>query len=137
MRQHLIWNGGAWFGGLVGLTAWLAVSAVVVGARDLVAAVGPVVGCLVTIAAGVALWRGRGGIAMGRAMLMLLGVGGVCGLGAMVWVHASGQLDALCSMTPGGAPGAWATYGALLVYPALAGLIWWRERASGRGFAEG
>lgn len=126
----MIWNAGGWFGGLIGLVAWMAVAAVVVGIESPIAAVGPAVGCLVTAGAGWALWRGRLGIRVERALLVLIGVAGICGLGAMVWIDASGQLDALWVMTPGGPKPAWAAYAALLAYPLLALVIWRRERAA-------
>jgi FtsH-binding integral membrane protein len=74
------WNSGAWFGGQLGATAWLAVGAGVLASQSGAMAAIWLTCFLIANAIGTLLWRNRGRIRPYPAIQWLLLVSGVCGL---------------------------------------------------------
>ena len=117
------WNWGGWFGSQVGATLWL----VLLGA--LLLAQGKPAGGLVMVfgvvpnLVGLALWRRRHSVSPYPAIQALLAVCGVCALGALVFLRASGA-----AQLPENMPSDWF----LLMYPGLMLTFHLQERGARR-----
>ena len=80
------------------------------------------------------LWSRRERMPAYRGILLLIVVLGVAALAALVWIDVRGQLPVLWRYSPGVQPGSRVfTYALLLVYPAVAAMVWARERSARAG----
>ena len=123
-RPSYIWSRGAWFGPVVGCTLWMLPLAVVVAVLDGVAAGVVATAYVLANLLGFALWRRRDRMEPTPALLVMLGVTGLLALGALLFVDARIDLSQL-----GEDASRHKVYGALIMYPVLMFVFWFRDRA--------
>ncbi len=128
------WNAGAWFGAQVGASCWMLLAALVLLGSDVAAAGGVGLVFVAANGAGWLLWSRRERMPAYRGILLLIVVLGVAALAALVWIDVRGQLPVLWRYSAGVQPGSRVfTYALLLVYPAVAAMVWARERSARAG----
>ena len=123
------WNPSAWFGGLLGSTAWMLVLAVLIrgGQSQGVASIVCLSCFLVGFVCGLALWKRRMLLAPYVGIQLQLVVTGTAGL--VAWTGTclfEPELPSAFGVTP------WHGYAALLVVPMVGVCFWWKESAAQR-----
>lgn len=124
------WNGGGWFGGQIGGTAWMLVAGVLVLAQGSLLGLAILVCFLIPNVVGVALWRSRDRIRPYPAIQALVVVMGVCSVLTLVAFDVSGRLAAY---SPGSS---WSVYWILLVFPTTMMMFHLQNRSRGTKGAE-
>jgi hypothetical protein len=123
------WNAGGWFGSQLGSTLWLALLGGVLLGQGRASGWALLLAFAAANGVGAALWSARGRLAAYGALQTLVGVTGLCTLGALLALAGAGDL---ASMDPRFAAHPRRLFGVLLIFPALMALFALMERGARR-----
>ena len=123
------WNAGGGFGSQLGSTLWLALLGGVFVAQGRASGWALLLAFAAANGIGVALWGARGRLAAYTALQTLVGVTGLCTLGALLALDGAGDL---ASMDPRFSEHPRRLFGVLLIFPALMALFALMERGARR-----